>query len=122
MPPSPPNISLTHSSLYRNLPFTTDYAFLKKVMLQFGAVKYCRVMLNKETAVCMGTAFVQFKDPSSTQRCLRAAECPDGGVMYGGQKLNISVALPRREVEKIYKEKVKLKEDKRNLYLAKEGG
>ena len=46
------------------------------------------------------------------------------GVQYGGQRLNVSIALSREEMEKMREERSgKLeKEDKRNLYLAKEGG
>lgn len=75
------------------------------------------MMMNKETSVATGSAFVQFKTSLAVQKCLRTAES-EGGVVCNGQQLNISVALPR---DKIKREGLE-KEDKRNLYLAKEGG
>ena len=40
---------------------------------------------------------------------------------YDGQALTVSLALPRAELERLKVEGTE-KEDKRNLYLAKEGG
>ncbi len=66
-----------------------------------------------------GSAFVQFKTQVAALKCLVASEQKEGGVQYEGQRLNITVALPRSDVEKTHTSE---KEDKRNLFLAKEGG
>ena len=78
-------------------------------------------MLHPDTGVPTGSSFVQFKTPSAAQKCLRAANESEKGVAYEDQTLNISLAIPRTELEKAQREGTE-KEDKRNLYLAKEGG
>lgn len=49
---------------------------------------------------------------------------PPQGVQYGGRRLDVSLALSREEVEKVKDSASGRmgKVDKRNLYLAKEGG
>ena len=81
-------------------------------------------MVNKETGVPTGSAFVQFVTPSDAQKCLKASEAEGDGVECEGQILNLSLALPHSEVEKMRQDRSenREKEDKRNLYLAKEGG
>ena len=45
-------------------------------------------------------------------------------MQYGGRRLDVSLALSREEVEKVKDKKSgrKGESDKRNIYLAKEGG
>lgn len=50
----------------------------------------------------------------------------DQGLSYHGHRLDVTLALSRGEVEQVCREREEGKrtrgEDKRNLYLAKEGG
>ena len=112
------------TSFHRDLPFNADHAVLKKLFSRFGPLRYCRVMTNKVTGVTTGSAFVQFRTPDAARKCLQSSEDANKGVCLDGQKLNIAMALPRRELEKNRSEQAEKreKEDKKNLYLAKEGG
>ena len=75
----------------------------------------------------LGSAFVQFKEVSSAQSCLEVCSSQEHGITYGGQRLEVTFALSRGEVERVCGERGAegrrtRGEDKRNLYLAKEGG
>lgn len=112
-------------STCRNLPFDVDQAALKRRLTRYGMVRYCRIMMNKETGLTTGSAFVQFKTDAAARRCLEAAEEEtESGVQFEGQRLKISLALSRSEIERVHRERSNRqeKEDKRNLYLAREGG
>lgn len=78
-------------------------------------------MLHPDTGVPTGSAFVQFRTPSAAQKCLKVAGNSEEGVVYEGQRLNVTLAVPRGELEEMHREGTE-KQDKRNLYLAKEGG
>ncbi len=104
----------------RNLPLGTDSVNLKKQLLKFGAVTYCRLMSSKTSATPTGSAFVKFVTPLAAQRCIQAAACDGEGVIYGGSSLNVLLAVPTSEISK--QSNKKEKEDKRNLNLAMEGG
>ena len=58
--------------------------------------------------------------------CLDVAVKADQGLSYSGNHLDVTLALSREEVERVCKERGEGKrsrgEDRRNLYLAKEGG
>lgn len=73
-----------------------------------------------------GSAFLQFKDLTSVKACLERASAVDQGLSYHGHRLDVTLALSRGEVEQVCREREEGKrtrgEDKRNLYLAKEGG
>lgn len=95
---------------------------MKKLAMRFGVMRYCRVMMSQGTGMATGSAFIQFKTATAAQKCLRASEQSEG-VAYQGQRLTISLALSRGEIERAHKERRdrQEKEDKRNLYLMKEG-
>lgn len=104
----------------RNLPLDADTLAVRKQLLKYGPVRYCRLMTNRDTGVGTGSAFVQFTSAVAAQKCLQAAEAAVGGVTFNGRLLNVAIALPPSELAK--KSDKKEKVDKRNLYLAKEGG
>ena len=58
--------------------------------------------------------------------CLEAVVEVDQGLSYYGHHLDVTLALSREEVESVCKERGEGRrsrgDDKRNLYLAKEGG
>lgn len=110
--------------ILRNLPYTADRIALKKLLMKFGAVRYCRLMMNQVTGTATGSAFVQFMTSSAAQKCLQAAKGPENSLLYEGQLLSVAIALPRSELRGTGREGNEKQEkgDKRNLYLAKEGG
>jgi RNA recognition motif-containing protein len=83
-------------------------------------------MMNQETGLATGSAFVQFRKKAAAQRCLVAAgDQTESGVQFGQRRLKIALALPRSEIERVSGAEGKEgreKRDRRNLYLAKEGG
>lgn len=66
-----------------------------------------------------GSAFLQFKKQDSLEPCLLVAN--GDGLHCHGNKLVVSLAVPREQAEEFKGQNTKVKEDKRNLYLAKEG-
>ena len=69
--------------------------------------------------VLTGTAFLQFKNQSSVQPCLDASA--NEGLCYHGNRLATSMAVTKEEAKGLKGQRSGGKEDKRNLYLAKEG-
>jgi len=89
-----------------------------------------------------GTGFVKFESPESAKKCVIAAETMErnvnigaktyksviqdnnaGGIILGGRVISVALAVERGEAKRLEednKEK-KIKLDKRNLYLAREG-
>ena len=108
---------------------------------KFGTVLYSKVVRN-EFGMSRGTGFVKFESPESAKKCIAAAETPErnvnigaktyksviqdnnaGGIVLGGRVISVALAVERGEAKKLEednKEK-KIKLDKRNLYLAREG-
>jgi len=62
---------------------------------------------------------VQFKNVSSVEPCLKIAESED--LSLHGNKLLVAMAIQRESVKKLNSDKSSGKQDKRNIYLAKEG-
>ena len=82
------------------------------------------MMQHHETGMATGSAFVQFKIATAAQKCMEAAQQgTEPGVQYKGQRLKVTMALPRGKMNQICQEKSEKheKQDKRNLFLAKEG-
>ena len=106
----------------RNLPVDTDDKKLVARLQTYGAVKYCRLVVNKSSGLFGGSAFIQFLTSPAVRRCVLAADTTDRkeGVVFGGNQLNIVVAVAASELSK--ENLKKSKEDKRNLHLANEGG
>lgn len=78
-------------------------------------------------SLSLGSAFVQFQDTASVHSCLEVSSSREQGINYGGQRLDVTVAVSRGEVERVCRERGDegrrgRGDDKRNLYLAKEGG
>lgn len=107
----------------RNLSFDTEEEGLEEVLLQFGELKYIRIVLHPDTEHSKGCAFAQFKLKEATDRCLATArdESEGGGLVVDGRKLNIVLAVSREDAVKLKDKKVKVQTGTRNLYLAREG-
>ena len=111
----------------RNLPFETEEDELIELFSKFGPVDDCKLVVDKETGHSRGTAFVKFKDVSSTDAAVSASEDTDSkeeGIKFNGRRLFIVKAVTRGKVKEIEKEKKDAKKepkDKRNIALATEG-
>ncbi len=67
----------------------------------------------------LGSAFLQFKKQNSVEPCLEVAN--GDGLHCNGNKLVVSLAVPRLQAQEFKGQNTKVKDDKRNLYLSKEG-
>ncbi|XP_013772254.1 RNA-binding protein 28-like, partial [Limulus polyphemus] len=108
----------------RNVAFSTTTETLNEAMTEFGPIKYAVLCMDAITEHPKGTAFVQFLKKDDAEKCLNKAndESQNGGIILDGRKLNISLALSRTEIQKKMQEKHEKKpNDRRNLYLAREG-
>ncbi|XP_076324339.1 RNA-binding protein 28 [Tachypleus tridentatus] len=108
----------------RNVAFHTTTETLNEAMAEFGPVNYALLCMDALTEHPKGSAFVQFLKKEDADKCLNKAndESQNGGIILDGRKLNISVALGRTEIQKKVQEKQEKKpNDRRNLYLAREG-
>jgi nucleolar protein 4 len=69
-----PRITDNSSTLFiRNLPFTTLDADLKEHFMQFGPVRYARVVMDRATDRPKGTGFVCFFNVDDADKCFRSA-------------------------------------------------
>jgi len=147
---SPPRPRSNDTTVFvRNLPFSTDDDILKEHFTTFGPVRYARVVYDPETERSRGTAFVAFYNEEDAKACVVGAPKPlssvvpgndkkrnathtllqddasdpsgkytlDGRVLQVSRALNRDDANKRMEEGKAYREK----NDKRRLYLLKEG-
>jgi len=148
----------------RNLLFESQEEDLRELFSQWGALRYAKITMDKETGRSRGTGFVCFKERSSADRCLEEAEqlknstindnseafpadmmsnkhkkksgivqrsllTPDVNTGLAqkftlqGRVLDVNRAVERNEANKLMEANAlkKQKEDKRNIYLMKEG-
>jgi nucleolar protein 4 len=69
-----PRITDNSSTLFiRNLPFTTLDSDLKEHFMQFGPVRYARVVMDRATDRPRGTGFVCFFNVDDADKCFRGA-------------------------------------------------
>jgi nucleolar protein 4 len=131
-----------YSIFVRNIPYDTDAEELKEHFEKFGAVKYALPVIDKQTALAKGTAFVAFYNEDAFNKCLEGA--PDSSTasilisddvspdyVFEGRILSITPTVDRERASQLT-EKNSLKrsellgkapgeKDKRNLYLLNEG-
>ncbi|XP_064596036.1 LOW QUALITY PROTEIN: RNA-binding protein 28-like [Liolophura sinensis] len=108
----------------RNINFDSVEEELEELLEEFGEIDYCKFVMNHFTEKPKGTAFVQFATEESAQECLQKAndESARGGIVLDGRKLNVILAVSRQDAARLKQEnQTKEKDDKRNLYLAREG-
>ena len=129
----------------RNLPFTATDESLFQHFLQFGSLRYARVVMDHETDRSRGTGFVCFRKPDDALSCLREAPKspqdskannkrsvledtqvdPLGHYTLDGRVLQISKAVDRTEAQRLATEGQSAREtrdrDKRRLFLLSEG-
>ncbi|TSK38431.1 RNA-binding protein 28 [Bagarius yarrelli] len=121
--PLPSDVNEGKTIFIRNLSYDSEDEAIEQVLLQFGELRYVRVVMNAETGHSKGCAFAQFKNKEAAEKCLAAAqtESETGGVRVDGRKLNIVLAVTREDASKLKNKKVKTHKGSRNLYLAREG-
>jgi nucleolar protein 4 len=91
----------------------------------FGPVKSARLVLNKETGKPKGTAFIEFRESAAAAAAAHAsAQARSGrgvGVTLKGRPLDVDVALSQQGARQLAAATGTGPEDRRNLYLGKEG-
>uniref|UniRef100_A0A8C2UZ05 RNA binding motif protein 28 n=1 Tax=Chinchilla lanigera TaxID=34839 RepID=A0A8C2UZ05_CHILA len=119
----PSDVNEGKTVFIRNLSFDSEEEELGELLLQFGDLKYVRIVLHPDTEHSKGCAFAQFMTQEAAQKCLTAAspETEGGGLKLDGRQLKVDLAVTRDEAAKLQTKKVKKPTGTRNLYLAREG-
>lgn len=123
----------------RNVAYDTTEEMLKDRFSKYGQVKLAKMVIDKQLDRPRGTAFVQFWNSEDALKCLKDAGEPitnakvdkhtqrklmsmgNSGILLGGRRLIVALAVDRNEADRLNKEGEKKREDKRNLFLAYEG-
>ncbi|KAI8489443.1 RNA-binding protein 28 [Branchiostoma belcheri] len=104
----------------RNLSYDSQEEDVEELFLQFGGIKYCKLVMDPDTEHSRGTAFVQFDSKEAAEKCVHQATTE--GLSLAGRRLTVSIAVSRQQAQKLTDDKKEKKPtDKRNLYLAREG-
>lgn len=130
------------SIFVRNVPYDATQESLADHFNVFGPVKYALPVIDKETGLAKGTAFVAFKTAQAYENCLSNAPATGSTSLlisddvspeyvYQGRVLAISPTLDRESAGRMFERNAeKRKEvlgkapgekDRRNLYLLNEG-
>ncbi|KAI5969490.1 NOP4 [Candida margitis] len=132
-----------YSVFVRNIPYDADEESLKEHFESFGPVKYALPVVDKETGLSKGSAFVAFKKEDAYLECLDNAPSNTGSTsiliaddvspkyVYQGRILSITSAVDRQSANKLAERnalkrkevlgKAPAEKDKRNLFLLNEG-
>ncbi|XP_078180766.1 RNA-binding (RRM/RBD/RNP motifs) family protein isoform X2 [Carex rostrata] len=114
---------LDRTVFINNLPFdTTKEEVIEKFSL-FGKVESFFPVLHKITRRPRGTGFLKFSTSSAAEAAVTASNAAPGlGVLIKGRALKVTIAIDKESAQKKEAEKAKCEvQDRRNLYLAKEG-
>ncbi|ODV88746.1 hypothetical protein CANCADRAFT_14504, partial [Tortispora caseinolytica NRRL Y-17796] len=118
----------------RNIPYTATKETLEELFSVFGPVRYALPVIDKQTNVPKGTAFVCFSKPEDAKECVM--NCPkqdsantlvipegtDQRYIFNGRLLSVVHAVDRTTAEQNASIKSKMeKVDKRNTFLLQEG-
>ncbi|GLI62226.1 hypothetical protein VaNZ11_004823, partial [Volvox africanus] len=94
----------------------------------FGAVKACRLVMDKASGKPKGTAFVEFREDGSADKaaaaCARGRRNEGPGITLSGRQLEVDLAVTGEDARSLATQRLHSKtasKDRRNLYLAKEG-
>ena len=121
------------SVFLRDVPTEVTKQEVYERMRAFGAVRSCRLVVDKATGRPKGTAFVDFHEPRSAAAAVAAAEKEEGGGMkLAGRRLAVALAVSASEAASLAEKRSKESlvggrakrdgpRDNRNLYLASEG-
>ena len=108
----------------RNLSFDTTEKSLKSYFGMFGEVEYALICKDKITDHSKGTAFVKFKTASSATAVLDKQKEDPHSIFLDDRRLIVDYAIDRNNLSQQLEQQKSQKRDrdKRNLYLAREGG
>lgn len=109
----------------KNLSFDATDEEIAEVLRKYGELKYVLLCIDKLTEHPRGTAFAQFMESEAANACLAAEADPSTKTEFilHGRQMHIMKAVSREYLEKgkDHKGQQKIKTDKRNLFLAREG-
>ena len=131
-----------YSVFVRNVPYDATEESLFEHFSKFGPVRYALPVLDKETGLSKGTAFVAFKNEKAYNFCVQNS--PKAGTtslligdnvlpeyVYEGRVLSVTPTLDREEASRKAEKNAEMRKailgkapdgrDKRNLYLLNEG-
>ncbi|KAJ4813006.1 RNA-binding protein 28 [Rhynchospora pubera] len=114
---------LDRTVFINNLPFdATKEEVIEKFSL-FGKVESFLPVLHKVTKRPRGTGFLKFSAPSAADAAVTASNAAPGlGIVIKGRGLKVTKAIDKETAQKKEADKAKNEvQDRRNLYLAKEG-
>ncbi|XP_020573020.1 RNA-binding protein 28, partial [Phalaenopsis equestris] len=106
-----------------NIPFEIESEEVKQRFSVFGEVQSFVPVLHQLTKRPRGTAFLKFRTAAAADAAIASANDANGlGIILKGRLLKVLKALDRESAQKKGLEKMKNEvQDRRNLYLAKEG-
>ncbi|KAK3097152.1 hypothetical protein FSP39_006867 [Pinctada imbricata] len=107
----------------RNLSYHSTEESLEDKFSQFGQMEYCKVVRDPMTDHSRGTAFVRFQSSEAAEKCVEKSndESKNGGIVLDHRKLNVTIAVSRDKAKELKNKEKKVKVDKRNLHLVREG-
>lgn len=119
----------------RNLPLNSTEEDVEETFARFGKIRYCKIVMDRESGVSKGTGFVCFEEKKYAERALDEGypsywENTVGGescISLQGRQLALSWAVDRAAAEKLSsvtsgeRRKLEKPRDKRNMALAEVG-
>jgi nucleolar protein 4 len=103
-----------------NLPFDVEKEDIEEIFSVFGAIRYVRLVYDREKDRPKGIAFLQFNEKSDADSCLKKAETQS--ICIGGRTIAIKKAVDSKQLSSSSsKPDGKDGKDNRNLHLAMEG-
>ncbi|KAJ3670151.1 hypothetical protein LUZ60_010475 [Juncus effusus] len=114
---------LDRTVFINNLPFDATNEEVREKFSVFGKVESFLPVLHKVTKRPRGTGFLKFSSPSEAESAVSASNAAPGlGILIKGRALKVTCAINRESARRIEADKAKVEpQDRRNLYLAKEG-
>ncbi|CAL4936516.1 unnamed protein product [Urochloa decumbens] len=121
--PEKTNTDLDRTIFISNLPFDISNEEVTARFAVFGKVESFFPVLHKLTKRPRGTGFLKFSTAEAADAAVSAANAAPGlGIFMKSRALNVMKAMDKESAHKRALEKAKTEvEDRRNLYLAKEG-
>jgi nucleolar protein 4 len=121
----------------RNLAYDTTENALHDKFSQFGRIKFCKIVMDRVLQRSMGTGFVQFFELADANAVLEEYEAKEETkdrkarfkksahaqkmLRLDGRDLILSRAVDRGEAKNLEENNKKQKENRRHLYLSREG-
>lgn len=73
-----------------NLSYRRDRADIKRLMSEFGVVKYVKLVMDPETQMSKGMAFIEMSSPAEAQAAIKALK----GQIIDGRTMKAAPAIP----------------------------